>query len=178
VTRRLIFIKSLYLIVETGQIVFCCSARLKFSGDKSIATRTSHRVKKLDKACRLRVGMFKHKEQAVKQDDGLHDRGEQGAQLIETVQLSSVGSCVLFQIALDGIIREEVDGQAHLSKGSMHIVEEAGGFGGNAADLKVLEGELRRCVQEDDLHSADNVLSIFRHLFIGKQCFSGKHCFP
>jgi hypothetical protein len=95
--------------------------------------------------------MFKHKEQAVKQDDGLHDRGEQGAQLIETVQLSSVRSCVLFQIALDGIVREEVGGQAHLCEGSVHVVEEAGGFGGNAADLKVLEGELRRCVQEDDL---------------------------
>ena len=95
--------------------------------------------------------MLTNKEQAVKQDDGFYDRCEQGAQLIETVQLSSVRSCVLVQIALDGIVREEVGGQAHLCEGSVHVVEEAGGFGGNAADLKVLEGELRRCVQEDDL---------------------------
>jgi hypothetical protein len=117
--------------------------------------------------------MFTHKEQAIKQDDGFHDRSEQGAQLIETVQLSSVRSCVLFQIALDGIVREEVGGQAHLCEGSVHVVEEAGGFGGNAADLKVLEGELRRCVEEDDLYSEDNVPSN-SHIsipFFGKQCF-------
>jgi hypothetical protein len=117
--------------------------------------------------------MLTNKEQAVKQDDGLHNRSEQGAQLIETVQLSSVRSCVLFQIALDGIVRKQLGGQAHLCEGSVHVVEEAGGFGGNAADLKVLEGELRRCVQEDDLNSVDNVTSDV-HIsttFFPKQCF-------
>jgi len=85
-----------------------------------------------------------------------------------------VRSCVLVQIALDGIVREEVGGQAHLCEGSVHVVEEAGGFGGNAAYLKVLEGELRRCVQEDDLHSA-NCQASNAHIstpFFGKQCFS------
>jgi len=37
----------------------------------------------------------------------------------------------------------------------VHIVEKAGGFGGDATDLKVLERKVRRCVQEDDLQQVN-----------------------